>query len=267
MMLEGKVGIVTGAANGIGRATAIRMAAEGAKLGLMDIHGEGLEKTKELILSHTPEAEIICLNADISLEGQVRDAVEKLVCRFDKLNIAFNNAGISAGVGRPIHELDSADWEKAMTVNAFGTFFCAKYELVHMVKNGEPGSIVFTSSTGGIMGFPLGCGYNCSKHAIIGLMKNIMCDYAQYGIRSNAICPSQSDTPMNDANMDMLGLDEAGKAKFKRTRSPMRRISTPDEIAAAVVFLLSDDSSHVSGITMMIDGGQSATNENYFNWD
>jgi NAD(P)-dependent dehydrogenase (short-subunit alcohol dehydrogenase family) len=154
-----------------------------------------------------------------------------------------------------------------MYVNAFGSFYCAKHELSHMVSSKEPGSIVFTSSTGGVMGFPLGCGYNCSKHAVIGLMKNIMCDYAEFGIRSNAICPSQSDTPMNDQNMAHLGLDEAGRAKFKRTRSPMRRLSKPEEIAAAVVFLLSDESSHVSGTTLMIDGGQSATNENYFNWD
>ena len=264
MLLKGKTGLVTGAGTGIGRACAMRFAREGAPVALLDISLENLEETRRLILSENPGAEVLCLTVDISDEDSVAKAVEKTAAAFGKLNFAMNNAGVMM-TRAPVAEADSKAWERVMSVNLFGAFYCAKHEIKQMLKTGEPCSIIFTSSVGGLIGTPSASDYVCAKHAVIGLMKCIVCDYSEYGIRSNAICPGQIETPMwKSVSGDM---SPEAYAKQNRTQNPMRRLGLPEEIAAAAAFLASDESSHITGVALPVDGGHLATNATYFNWE
>lgn len=265
MLLQEKVGILTGAATGIGRACARRFAKEGAKLALFDVSVDKLEETKTLILDETPTAEVLCLSVDVSNEEAVKTGVEKTTETYGKLDFAYNNAGVMM-TPATVAEVDSAKWERVMRINLFGSFYCAKYEIQQMLKAGNGGSILFTSSVGGLMGTPNASDYVCSKHAVIGLMRAIMCEYSEQGIRANAICPGQIETPMWEAiNIPRFGSADA-YTHFNTTQNPMRRLGLPEEIAAAALFLLSDEASHITGIAMPVDGGHSATNATYFDW-
>jgi len=264
MLLEGKAGIVTGAGSGMGRACAIRFAREGAKVALLDISEKHLTETKDLILQENPAAEVLCLTADISVERSVAEAIEKTAAAFGKLNYAMNNAGVMM-TRAPVGEVDSESWERVVRVNLFGAFYCAKYEIQQMLKNDEPCSIIFTSSVGGLIGTPCASDYVCAKHAVIGLTKCIVCDYSEYGIRANAICPGQIETSMwKSVGGDM---SPEAYAKQNRTKNPMRRLGQPEEIAAVAAFLASDESSHITGVALPVDGGHLATNATYFNWE
>ncbi len=266
MLLKNKVGIVTGAGTGIGRACARRFAQEGAKLALFDIDDEKLAGTKEIILSDNPAAEVFCLNVDVSCEESVKAAIEKTAEKYRKLNFAHNNAGVMM-TRAPVGEVDSASWERVVRVNLFGSFYCAKYEIQQMLKNDEPSSIVFTASVGGLIGTPCASDYGSSKHAIIGLTKAIVCDYAEKGIRANAICPGQIETPMWESVNSSVRGDPEAYARLNRTQNPMRRLGLPEEIAAAAAFLLSEEASHITGVALPVDGGHVATNAAYFNWN
>ena len=264
MQLLNKVGVVTGAGNGMGRASAIRFAKEGALLTLIDI--SDLSDTVKMIKTAVPDARVLSLSVDITDEQSVARAMEQTVETFGKLNFAFNNAGVMM-TRAPVGEVDSSAWERVIRVNLFGSFYCAKYEIQQMLKNQEPSSIIFNASVGGLLGTPTASDYVASKHAIIGLMKSIMCDYADKGIRSNAICPGQIETPMwENVNSTFLG-DAEAYAKLNRTQNPMRRLGSPAEVAAVATFLASDESSHITGVALPVDGGHVATNASYFNWE
>jgi NAD(P)-dependent dehydrogenase (short-subunit alcohol dehydrogenase family) len=127
--------------------------------------------------------------------------------------------------------------------------------------------MIFTSSVGGLIGTPSASDYVCSKHAVIGLAKSIVCDYAEHGIRANAICPGQIETPMWESVSGNLLSDREAYAKQNRTQNPMRRLGLPEEVAAAAAFLASEESSHITGIALPVDGGHLATNATYFNWE
>jgi NAD(P)-dependent dehydrogenase (short-subunit alcohol dehydrogenase family) len=266
MLLKDKVGIVTGAGTGIGRACARRFAKEGAKLALFDISEENLVGTRELILADHPTAEVFCLNVDVPSEENVKAAVEQTVTKYGKLNFAHNNAGVMM-TRAPVGEVDSASWERVVRINLFGSFYCAKYEIQQMLKNNEPSSIVFTSSVGGLIGTPCASDYVSSKHGIIGLTKAIVCDYADKGIRANAICPGQIETPMWENVNSSVRSDPAAYAQLNRTQNPMRRLGLPEEVAAAAAFLLSEEASHITGVALPVDGGHLATNAAYFSWE
>jgi NAD(P)-dependent dehydrogenase (short-subunit alcohol dehydrogenase family) len=198
------------------------------------------------------------------LEEQVRDAVASVTETFGKLNIAFNNAGVIMG-GAKVGDVDTQRWEREIRINFFGAFYCAKYEILEMLKNGEPSSMVFTSSVGGLIGTPMGAAYCCAKAALIELAKVITCDYAARGIRANAICPGQIDTPMYRGLLrGSAGDNPEDVDDFIRRQNPQRRLGNPEEVAAAVAFLLSDEASHISGIALPVDGGHVATNLAYF---
>ena len=264
-MLQGKVGIVTGAGTGIGRACALRFAREGARLGLFDLSEERLEETRELIRGESSGAEVLCLRADVSDEVQVRSAVERTAAAYGRLDFAHNNAGVMMTRAK-VGEVDSAAWERVVRINLFGAFYCAKYEIQQMLKCGGPGSIIFTSSVGGLMGTPCASDYVCSKHALIGLTKAIVCDYAEQGIRANAICPGQIYTPMWEQVNEEMRRDPEAYERFNRSQNPMRRLGLPEEIAAAAAFLASEESSHITGVALPVDGGHVATNAAYFDW-
>ena len=266
MMLKDKVGIVTGSGSGIGRASAVRCAREGAKLALFDVSEAGLEGTRAEILSSVPTAEVLCLKVDVSSEEEVKNAIDETCKTFGKLDFAHNNAGVSMSPGK-VGEVDTKSWERVVHINLFGNFYCAKYEIQHMLKHEGPSSILFTSSVGGLIGTPASSDYVCSKHALIGLAKAICCDYADAGIRANCICPGQIATPMWDTVKSRFAGDPEGFAKFNRSQNPMRRLGRPEEIAAAAVFLLSEESSHIAGVALPVDGAHVASNASYFNWD
>ena len=263
MLLDNKVGIITGAGSGIGRASAVRMAKEGADLGLFDISEAGLEETKRLILAVAPDARVICLKVDVSSESQVKEAVESVTGTLGKLNVAFNNAGVIKGNGK-VGELDTEAWEREFRINFFGAVYCSKYQIQQMLKNDEPGAMVFTSSVGGIIGTPFGASYCCSKSALASLARVIMCDYADQNIRANAVCPGQIDTPMYRGIMaNVVGDDPDAINEFIYKQNPQRRLCRPEEVAAVVTFLLSDQASYINGATVPVDGGNMGTNPAY----
>ena len=263
MLLKNKVGIVTGAASGMGRAASIRLVREGARLGLFDISEEGLAGTKAEIEAQFPDAEVICLKVDVSSEEEVKNAVEHVSGHFGKLNIAFNNAGILSG-GGPIRDVDTAEWERSFRINFFGGLYCSKYEAQQMLKSGEPGSIVLNSSVGGLIGTAGGSAYSCAKAALITLAKSMACDLSADGIRTNAICPGQIDTPMYQGILTRrFGDDAEAKQRFLNLQNPQHRLGLAEEVAAVVAFLLSDEASHITGTALPIDGGHMATNAAY----
>ena len=264
MLLKDKCGLVTGAGTGIGRACAMRFAREGASVALIDISPENIAETKDLILNENPKSTIICLTADVSDEDSIAPAIEKTAESFGGLDFAMNNAGVMM-TRAPVGEVDSRSWERVVRINLFGAFYCAKYEIQQMLKTDRPGSIVFTSSVGGLIGTPMASDYVCAKHGVIGLTKSIMCDYSEHGIRANAICPGQIETPMwTGVSGDM---SPEAYAKQNRTQNPMRRLGLPEEVAAVAAFLASDESSHITGVALPVDGGHVATNATYFNWE
>ena len=265
MMLNDKVGIVTGAGTGIGRACARRFASAGAKLALFDISDEKLDETKAMILADSPSASVMCLDIDVSDESAVKSGVEKTAKTYGRLDFAHNNAGVMM-TPAPVGEVDSDKWERVMRINLFGAFYCSKYEIQQMLKAGNGGALVFTSSVGGLIGTPGASDYVCSKHAVIGLMKSIMCDYADKGIRSNAICPGQIETPMWEAINGARFSSADDYARFNASQNPMRRLGLAEEIAAAALFLVSDEASHITGVALPVDGGHIATNATYFDW-
>ena len=265
MLLKDKVGIVTGAGSGIGRAVAVRCAQEGALLAIFDISEQGLAETKARILAACPTAEVLCLRVDVSDEENVKSAVAETAAHFGKLNFAHNNAGVPMSPGK-VGDVDTKAWERVVRINLFGNFYCAKYEIREMLKNDEPSSILFTSSVGGLIGTPTSSDYVCSKHALVGLAKTITCDYAEAGIRANCICPGQIATPMWETVNSRFADDPEGFERFNRSQNPMRRLGRPEEIAATAVFLLSEESSHITGVALPVDGGHVATNASYFDW-
>ena len=264
MLLEGKVGIVTGAGTGIGRACAVRFAREGARIAILDISDDALAGTYDLVMKENPKAGALRLKADVSDEASVGAAIGKVSSEFGKLNFAMNNAGVMM-TRAPVGEVDSGDWERVVRVNLFGAFYCAKHEIRLMLKTGAPSSIIFTSSVGGLIGTPSASDYVCSKHGIIGLTKCIVCDYSEQGIRANAICPGQIETPMWEKVSGDMSAE--AYAKQNRTQNPMRRLGLPEEVAATAAFLASDESSHITGVALPVDGGHLATNATYFNWE
>ena len=264
MLLENKAGVITGASSGMGRASAVRFAKEGASLALLDI--SDLSATRDMILGAVPGAEIICLNVDIADEDAVARAMEDTGKTFGRFDFAFNNAGVMM-TRAPVAEVDSKAWERVVRINLFGSFYCAKYEIQQMLKFAAPGSIIFNASVGGLIGTPAASDYVCSKHAVIGLSRSIMCDYSEKGIRSNVICPGQIETPMWEAVTGTMRDDPEAYAKFNRTQNPMRRLGLPEEIASVAAFLASDQSSHITGVALPVDGGHLATNATYFNWE
>lgn len=246
--LAGKVAIVTGGGTGIGRATAIMMAREGAKVVVSNRSPEKGEEVAQEIRDAGGDA--IAFAADVLSEEEIRALVEKTVATYGRVDIAFNNAGISGATG-PTGEYDSGDWNEVLAINLTGTFLCMKYELAEMVKQGA-GAIVNCSSILGQVGFPNSAAYVASKHAVLGLTKSAALEYARQGIRVNAVCPGFIDTDM----IDQPGSGD--EPSFKTTLAelePVGRVGTPEEVAEAVIYLASDGAGFTTGTSLLVDGG------------
>lgn len=242
-----EVALVTGAAGGIGRATAVLFAAEGARVAVVDVDSAGVDTTVGLIESAGGEA--LPVVADVTDEDQVAAAVQAAVDAFGRLDCAHNNAGTS---GRPVPftELTLEDWNRVVSLNLTGVFLCLKHELAVMAPAGR-GAIVNTSSGAGVIGFPGLPHYVASKHGVLGLTKTAAQEYVRSGIRVNAICPGTTDTPMMQA---FIGGDAAMEKMMRRT-VPTGEMGRPEQVAEAVVWLCSDRASFVNGESMLVDGG------------
>ncbi|MBV9047905.1 MAG: SDR family oxidoreductase [Solirubrobacterales bacterium] len=246
-MLE-KAGIVTGAASGIGRASAIRLAREGASVVVADLESAraGGEETVKLIADEGGEAEFF--PCDVASATDNEAVVARVVARFGSLDFAHNNAGI--GVHSLLHETSDEDFDRVIAVNLRGTFLGMKHQIRQMLTQ-RRGAIVNTSSNAGLRAVMLLSAYAASKHGILGLTKNAAVEYANDGIRVNAVCPGAIMTPL----MSQQPPDRQAEILAPQA---MARFGEPEEVAAAVVWLCSEEASFVTGIAMPVDAGSVA---------
>jgi NAD(P)-dependent dehydrogenase (short-subunit alcohol dehydrogenase family) len=242
----GKVAFVTGAASGIGRATSIAFAREGARVAILDRTEDGLQQTADTIRANGGEAVIIA--CDVALPERVEAAVARVVDTFGRIDIAFNNAGVE-NTAAPVAEITLESWDRILDINLRGTFLCMKHEIAQMLRQGS-GVVVNTASGAGIRGVAGGASYAASKHAIIGLTKSAALDYAEANIRVNAILPGNIETPM----MDRFTGGDIQKAI---DLEPVGRLGKPEEIAEAVLWMSSDLGAFVTGASISVDGGWS----------
>jgi NAD(P)-dependent dehydrogenase (short-subunit alcohol dehydrogenase family) len=246
--VSGKVALITGGGSGIGRATAILFAREGAKIVIADYNREGGEQTVKMIKTAGGEASFV--EANVAVAKQAEAMVAKTVEVYGRLDCAFNNAGIEGQMGGNIAECSEENWGRIIAINLTGVFLCMKYELPQMLKQGG-GSIVNTASAAGLIGLPGGTAYVASKHGVAGLTKSAALEYAKSGIRINAVCPGFIRTAMVERVIDGGSISEESMIAAE----PIGRIGKPEEIANAVLFLSSDDASFVTGLPMPVDGG------------
>ena len=251
-MLEGKCALVTGGASGIGRATALAMAREGARVAVADRAEESAANTVAEINAAGGQA--IAIACDVSDEAQVAAMVARTIAAFGRLDCAFNNAGISGrhvgSAGQRLHEMSAESWAGMLDVNLTGVFLCMKHEVAHMLAQGG-GAIVNTASILGIVGTTVAASYVAAKHGVVGLTRAAATDYGTDGIRVNAVCPGYIETPMTTQTVR-----ERGAALMAKV--PMNRLGQPEEIAEAVVWLCSDRARFVTGTAQVVDGGYTA---------
>lgn len=246
MMLAAKVALVTGGASGIGRATALRMAEEGARILVADRDGAGAERTAAAIIQAGGQA--FGIAADVTDEAQVAAMVQAAVERFGRLDCAFNNAGVAPAEAQPLAEIAPAEWARVLDVNLTGVFLCMKHEIAAMKAGG---AIVNTSSIAGRIALPRAGAYVAAKHGVIGLTKAAALDHAKDGVRVNAVCPGYVETPLASRGIERRRDDILA-------RVPLGRIGTVEEIAEMVVWLCSDRARFVTGEAIAVDGGHTA---------
>lgn len=254
---DGKTVIITGAGSGLGQATAVRLAQEGANLVLVDMSEEGLAQTKELVAAEGGAGGVEVVAADVTKSEDVARYVDTAVRSFGAIDGFFNNAGIE-GRQNLTEDFGDDEFAKVLAVNLTGVFAGMAAVLKQMRKQGS-GSIVNTASVGGIRGVGNQSGYAASKHGVVGLTRNSAREYGEHGISINAIAPGAIMTAMVEGSLRQLGgenWEEAGK-EFVSV-NPMKRFGQPEEVAALVAFLLSDDSKFINGTVIPIDGGQHA---------
>ena len=247
-LLTGKVALVTGSASGIGRATALAFAREGARAVVSDVDVEGGGETVGLIESAGGEA--IFVRADVTAEDEVAALLQATVAAYGQIDCAFNNAGLEREYTRPDERFTEETFQSTVDTNLRGVWLCMKYEIEQMLEQGF-GAIVNSSSIAGLVGIPRQPIYVASKHAVAGMTRSAAVEYAVRGIRINAVAPGLVDTPL----MERIYASNPDMREEADSWQPIGRPGKPEEIAEAVVWLCSDRASYVVGHIMAVDGG------------
>ncbi len=248
MRLKEKVAIITGGGSGFGEVTARLFAREGAAVMLADIDGSTAQAVAASIVAEGGQAS--WAYTDVTSAASVEAMVRATLNRFRHVDILFNNAGIE-GFGSVI-DADESAWDRIFAVHVRGAYLCSKYTLPSMVESGRGGVVVNVSSVAGLVGIRNMTAYSAAKGAIISLTRSMAADFAQYGIRVNCIAPGTTMTPMGQR---LVEGDTPEQLALRVSRYPLNRFGRPEEIARAVLFLASDDSSYATGTCLVVDGG------------
>ena len=247
--LTGKVAVVTGGATGIGRAAAVRFAREGAKV-VYTVNRQAGKSTAQEIAEAGGEA--IEIKTDVSNPRDVEDLMKMAVDTYGKIDILVSNAGLMSE-HKPVGDVPLEYWDRVISVNLKGCFLCAKYALPHMIKNGA-GSIVTVASISGLVAFPGEPAYGASKGGIIQLTRSLAIDYADRNIRANCLAVGIIDNDMTRREMELDGDPTEIRHELAK-KQPVGRMGTNEEVAAAALFLASDEASFITGATLVVDGG------------
>jgi NAD(P)-dependent dehydrogenase (short-subunit alcohol dehydrogenase family) len=256
MKLTDKVSIITGAASGIGKATALVFAREGAKVMCADVNAEGAEGTARQIVDTGGEAASI--KTDVAVEAEVQEMVAQTVARWGRLDVLYNNAGI--GYGMPVTQVPESEWDRLIDINLKGVFLGCKHAIPEMLKNGG-GAIVSTASDAGLVGTAMLSPYCASKGGVVLLTKSLAVEWGAMGIRVNCVCPGVIRTPILDPFI--MTAQAAGTppeevwARMAKVH-PVGRVGEPEEVGKAVAFLASDEASFITGVALPVDGGFAA---------
>ncbi|HEX8359510.1 MAG TPA: SDR family oxidoreductase [Longimicrobium sp.] len=249
MRLQDRVAVITGAGSGIGRAMSMLFAREGARVLAADLDGAAAEETARLV-----GAGCVAMAVDASQPEQVHAMIERAVAEMGRIDVLCNNAGI--GSTTDVVDCEPDDWDRVMTVNVRSVFLGCKYAVPHMVRQGR-GAIVNTASVAGMVGVPKRASYCASKGAVIALTRQVAMDFVKQGVRVNCVCPGTVDSPWVERLL--AGVDDKAAARAAlEARQPMGRLGTPEEVAAAALYLASDDAAFVTGTSLVLDGGWTA---------
>ncbi len=253
MRFQGKGVLVTGGGSGIGLATALAFAREGARVAIADVSPE---RGREAVAAARAEGhEFVFVPGDVSREADAARMVEETVSEFGRLDVAFNNAGML--IEARVHEMSEGDWDRILAVNLKGVFLVSKYAVRHMIRQGG-GVIVNTGSVNSLVGDAEAAAYCASKAGVALLTKSMALAYAKDGIRVNAVCPGWVETRMFRQEADTRGVSLADYRAHAGAQHPLGRVGQPEEIANVVLFLASEDSSYMTGALVFADGGYTA---------
>ena len=251
--LDGRVGLITGVASGIGKAGALLFAREGAALTLFDVDPDGGATTAAEIEAAGGTATFV--RGDVSVGADVQQAVSRTVARYGKLDLLWSNAGIP--VFKTIVETSEQEWQRIVGVNLTGGFLVAKYGIPELIRAGG-GTVLFTASISSFVGAKRWAAYCATKGGVLMLCRAMALDYAEHNIRVNCICPGSTDTPLQEADMRSRDIPYEQAMREDAAAHPLNRLARPEEIAKSALFLSCDDSSFTTGSALIVDGGYTA---------